>query len=231
MTSKSTPKGAIPNQVFVGCPWLGARPKYDEAIAELRKKFPLSFVIVGRYDGQDAEDLLQVIKERMDSSSYAIFDATGGNANVSLEYGYAEAQGLRRAIYLSTHKASFKNSKDKPIIADLAGKKHNQYKQVATLRNLLAAFAKEHDYTKRFESFLTSAFKKASPGEKKSWRAMTLKLIHLLDGKREARRVDIVNDLLAEKYKQADIDELIAKMRSAGLIRSQQGPYSKVWLT
>jgi hypothetical protein len=99
-------KGNIPNQVFIGCPWLSVRPKYEEAIHELRKKYPLSFVIVGRYDGQDAEDLLAMIKERMDSSSYAIFDATGGNANVSLEYGYAEAQGLRRAIYLSTHKAS-----------------------------------------------------------------------------------------------------------------------------
>ncbi len=224
-------KGVIPNQVFIGSPWLAVRPKYDEAIHELRKKYPLSFVIVGRYDGQDAQDLLDTIKDRMDSSSYAIFDATGGNANVSLEYGYAEAQGLRRAIYLSTHKASNKSSKDKPIIADLAGKKHNQYKQASGLQRLLADFAKEHLYTKRFESFLRTTSKNKSRGEKKSWRAMALKLIHLLDGKSEARRVDIVNDLIAEGYNSSEIDELIRRMRDSKLIRSQQGPYSKVWLT
>ncbi len=231
MTGNSLTKGAVANQVFVGCPWLGVRPKYDEAITALRKKYPISFVIVGRYDGQDAEDLLATIKERMDSSSYAIFDATGGNANVSLEYGYAEAQGLRRAIYLSTHKASTSESKDKPIIADLAGKKHNQYKQAGSLKKLLAEFAAEHDYTKRFEAFLSTAFKKAAPGEKKSWRAMALKLVHLLDGKKAARRVDIVNDLLAEGYKQPEVDELIRKMMDGKVIRSQQGPYSKVWIT
>jgi hypothetical protein len=57
-----------------------------------------------------------------------------------------------------------------------------------------------------------------------------LKLIHLLDGKPEARRVDIVNDLVAEGYNQAAIDELIRRMRDAKLVRSQQGPHSKVWL-
>jgi hypothetical protein len=224
-------KGEVPNQVFVGCPWLAVRPKYEEAMHELRKKYPLSFVIVGRYDGQDAQDLLDTIKERIDSSTYAIFDASGGNANVSLEYGYAEAQGLRRAIYLSTHKASSKNSKDKPIIADLAGKKHNQYKQATGLRRLLSDFAKDHAYTKRFESFLGATSKKKSRGEKKSWRAMALKLVHLLDGKREARRVDIVNDLATDGYGSGEIDDLIRRMRDAKLIRSQQGPYSKVWLT
>lgn len=220
----------IPNQVFIGCPWLGTRQKYEDAIAELRKKYPLSFVIVGRYDGQDAKDLLDTIKERIDSSSYAIFDATGGNANVSLEYGYTEAKGLKRAIYLSTHKASTSSSKDKPIIADLAGKKNNQYKQAAGLHRLLADFSKDHAYTKRFEAFLSKAFKRASPGEKKSRRAMALKLIHLLDGKRVARRVDMVNDLAGEGYKETEIDDLIWRMRDALLIRSQQGPYSQVWI-
>src|SRR5215831_520546 len=136
MASK-TPNRQVPNQLFIGCPWLGTRTKYEAAIAELRKRYPLSFVIVGRYDGQDAQDLLDTIKDRIDSSTYAIFDATGGNANVSLEYGYTEAQGLRRAIYLSTHKGSGSKSKDKPIIADLAGRKHNQYKQAAGLQRLL----------------------------------------------------------------------------------------------
>jgi hypothetical protein len=50
--------------------------------------------------------LLEVIKERRESSSFAVFDASGGNANVSLEYGYAEAFDIPRALYLSTQTQS-----------------------------------------------------------------------------------------------------------------------------
>jgi len=49
---------------------------------------------VGRGDSQEAQDLLDVIKERLFPSSLAVFDATGGNANVSLEFGLAEANEI-----------------------------------------------------------------------------------------------------------------------------------------
>jgi hypothetical protein len=90
----------IANQVFVGCPYKTIRAKYERAIDELNKKFPLSFVIVGRGDGREAEDLLELIKERLFSSSQAIFDATAGNANVSLEFGLAETDDMPRTLYL-----------------------------------------------------------------------------------------------------------------------------------
>ncbi len=221
----------VPNQVFVGCPWSGIRPKYEAVIGKLKKKYPVSFIIVGRGDGQEAEDLLKVIKERIETSSFAIFDATNGNPNVSLEFGYAEGQGLRRAIYLSTHKASKKGSKDSPIIADLAGKKQNQYKQTGSLEKLLKDLSGGHEYTRRFEAFLTKSFKKSKPGEKKSRRAMALKLIHLLDGQRDVRRSDVVNQLLDEGYKSDEAEDMISRARSAGLLWSQQGPHSRVWLT
>ena len=51
-----------PNQVFVGVPFRTVRPKYDKAIEELRKRSPLSFVLVGRGGEQGAEDLLELIK-------------------------------------------------------------------------------------------------------------------------------------------------------------------------
>jgi hypothetical protein len=89
----------IPNQVFVGLPWRIVRPKYERIISALEKKYPLHFTIVGRDDNQDAEALFEVIKGRIMSSSYALFDATGGNANVSLEYGYAEGIEVPRAIF------------------------------------------------------------------------------------------------------------------------------------
>jgi hypothetical protein len=49
MATKTKKKTAeiIPNQVFVGCPWKTIRPKYERAIAKLRKSSPLSFIIVG----------------------------------------------------------------------------------------------------------------------------------------------------------------------------------------
>jgi len=98
--SRSARRDVIPNQVFIGCPWKTVRSKYQEAVPSLKNRFPLSFVIVGRDQDQDAEDLLSVIKGKLQTSTYAIFDATGGNANVSLEYGYSEAIELPRTLYL-----------------------------------------------------------------------------------------------------------------------------------
>src|SRR5690348_5774276 len=99
-------KDFIPNQVFVGLTWKNVRPRYEKVFECLKLKFPIYFAIVGRDDGQSADDLFTVIKNRIDSSSFAIFDATRGNPNVSLEYGYAEGKGIERAIYLSTHKGA-----------------------------------------------------------------------------------------------------------------------------
>lgn len=129
--SKTT---VIPNQVFIGCPWKTVRPKYERLILKMRKKYPLSFIIIGREEDQDADDLLAVIKQKLLSSSYAVFDATTGNANVSLEFGLAEASGIDRALYFCTHKAGSRQSApDSAIIADLAGKRRVQYKQESQL--------------------------------------------------------------------------------------------------
>jgi hypothetical protein len=128
-------------------------------------------VIVGRLDGQDADDLLEVIKDRIRSSSYAIFDASGENANVSLEYGYAEAIEIPRVLYVSTHRSAKRASSDSPIIADLAGKRQNHYKQERALRALLTTFSKKHSYTARFERFLVQSDGKSTRGNKKRNRA------------------------------------------------------------
>src|SRR3989304_3140743 len=151
------------------------------ATAPLRKKRPLSFAIVGREENQEAEDLLQLIKDTILSSSFAIFDATYGNPNVSLEYGFAEAHDIQRALYLSTHAAAQK-SKDPAIIADLAGKKRNHYAQEKGLLELLSKFAAGHPYTLRFERFLRAKYKNASKGKKHRARTLALKVVHSLDG-------------------------------------------------
>jgi DNA-binding MarR family transcriptional regulator len=221
---------AIPNQVFLGVPWKTVRPKYERIIDNLKRSFPIAFVIVGRDQNQDAEDLLEVIKKRLLTSSYAIFDATGGNANVSLEFGFADANDIPRALYLSVHRASRRASKESPIIADLAGKKQNRYAQEDALERLLRQFCQNHAYTKRFEQFLTASFGRRSRGEKKRLRSLALKIVHQLDGEGKARRADVVQNLQADasNYDRAEIDDMIRRMHQKGLVESVQGPYSTV---
>lgn len=224
------PADVISNQVFIGCPWKTVRPRYGRAIDQLRKRFPISFVIVGRDDGQEAEDLLNIIKQRLLSSSYAIFDATGGNPNVSLEFGLADTNDIPRVLYLSSHAAAARASKDSAIIADLAGKRRNHYTQEPKLHALLNAFSREHNYTRRFETFLQKRFRRAEKGPKKRARALALKVIHSLDGQITLRRADLVQDLLANysNYKRKEIDAMIAQLNRAGLIRCEPGRYSSV---
>jgi hypothetical protein len=131
---------------------------------------------------------------------------------------------------VSTHGSANRTSPDPPIIADLAGKRRNQYKQEAALKRLLTEFSQGHAYTVRFERFLLDTGKRLGKGAKKRNRALALKIIHALDNQSDVRRADIVQQLLADqsRYDNAEVDSMISKLHNAGLIRSQQGPYSRV---
>ena len=174
-----------------------------------------------------------MIKKRILTSSYAIFDATGGNANVSLEFGFSEANDIPRALYLSTHKATKAPTKEAPIIADLAGKKQNRYAQLSSLDKLLRQFSHNHAYTKRFEQFLATTFRRRSKGDKKRLRSLALKIVHQLSSDGKARRSDVVQSLQADGagYSRDEIDDMIYRMHNAGLVSSVQGPYSTVTIT
>jgi len=220
---------STPNQIFIGCPWRGILPKYEAAIPKLQQKFPIAFAIVGRGDSQDAKDLFDIIKVRIVASSFAVFDATGGNANVSLEYGFAEAHDVPRALYTCTHKATKKAAKqDTAIISDLAGKTRNHYSQNNDLKNLLAGLCKNHEYTKRFEKFMVTKFKRKSKGEKKSARALALKIIHSMDGHLSRNRPDVVHDMKQIGYKDSEIDDMLYRMRVAQLINVSVGNASQI---
>jgi hypothetical protein len=219
-----------PNQVFVGLPWKTVRPRYERVIGKLGKKYPLHFTIVGRNDGQDARSLFEVIKERIASSSYAVFDATGGNANVSLEYGYAEGLEVPRAIFVSDHKAAQKGSSGSPIISDLTGMRRVQYKTEATLLKELDKLSREHDYSKRFEKALKAALKNKSKGAKKSGRALALKLVRALEGKAKMRRAELVQHLQAQGYSEAEVDSMLKKLHSAGILKCTVGKYSEAYV-
>lgn len=215
-------KEYIQNQIFIGCPWRTVKPKYERIIDDLIKKYPLSFIIIGREESQDAEDLFSIIKDRLLTSSYAIFDATGGNANVSLEYGLAEGMDVPRILYISEHRASIKATKEHPIVSDLAGKKRNIYKTETSLKRLLEQFSKNHNFSKRFEKCVKSYY------IKRREKLLYLKIIHSLDNRDKIRRNDIVAELLSAGYSGQEINSAITVLHKNKLITSSMGRYSNI---
>lgn len=219
-----------PNQVFVGLPWKNVRPKYDRIIERFAKKYPLYFTIVGRDDTQNAAALFEVIKERIGSSSVGVFDATGGNANVSLEYGYAEGLEVPRWIFLSAHKAAQRPGGGEPIISDLTGMRRVQYKTEATLATELSKLARDHDYTKRFERALRAVLGHRSKGSKKSGRALALKLVRALNGKARMRRAELVQSLQAQGYGEQQIEDVLKGLHNFGVLKCTVGKYSEAYI-
>lgn len=228
-----TKKTVIANQVFIGCPWKTIRPKYDRLIDKLNKKFPLSFILVGREHDQSAEDLLTVIKTKLLSSSYAIFDVTAGNANVSLEFGIAETSEIEAALYLNVHGANKKSSEDSAIISDLAGKRRKQWKNESALKNLLLSFCKNHPYTKRFENTLKMGLKKKAKGDKKRLRALALKVVHYIDDKEKVRRDNLIQEMQTSQppYKESEIEYILSILKDREVIQITPGRYSEVLIS
>lgn len=225
--AKSDPvKQIVPNQVFIGCPWKTVRKKYVAITDSLKKKFPTHFVIIGSEVSNSAEDLLNFIKSKLETSSGTIFDVTGGNPNVSLEFGFAEGRNMQSALYMSTHGKSA--GRASTIISDLAGKRRKEYKNENSLHRLMTDFCKAHPYTIKFEKALRALMKDMTKGEKKSYRAASLKIIHYFDGKDVVRRDDLLQDIAAMNYSEDDVDSWIKKLHAKKLIKVSKGRYSEV---
>lgn len=218
----------IKNQIFLGCPWRIVRPKYEKIFDLFSKKYPLSFVIIGRDSNQDAEDLLNVIKDRLSKSSYAIFDATGGNANVSLEFGFAEAANIPHALYVSEHRRAKKS--DSSIISDLAGKRRTIYKNEKSLRSHLDRFCKNHNYTKQFESMLRKEMKNSAKGQKKKFRTLCLKIIRQFDHAESVRRANLIENIKGQYivYNESEIDKALKLLGKNRLLLITAGRYSSI---
>jgi hypothetical protein len=141
-----------PQVVFVGCPWRTIRPKFERVFNKktFKRRFPLAFTIVGRDGNQRAEDLFAEIKRQIDTCSVAIFDVSGGNANVALEFGYAQGLEVQCYVFVNEHRQFARDLKpSQAIISDLGGVRRNPYKNEEALERLLRQFAEQHDYTKR----------------------------------------------------------------------------------
>jgi hypothetical protein len=220
----------IKNQIFLGIPWKNTKKKYENIRIELNKKFPLSFVIIGRDDNQDAEDLLDEIKSKLRLSDYAIFDATYGNPNVSLEFGYAEGVGIKRKLYLCQHGRTHKEKKERPIISDLGGKKYSSYKTENKLKALLISFSKTHEYSLKFERFI----KKQRSKNKLRLRSLSLKIIHTFDEKESLRKIEISQKILDDQpgyYTDSEILDNITLLKNNGLLGCVGGgPNPEYWI-
>jgi len=201
-------------------------PKYEAIFAKLQYKYPLYFEIVGRNGAQNATDLFNVIKNRISASSHAIFDATGNNANVSLEFGYAEGIDVPRSIFLSGHKASNRNVGSAPILSDLIGMRRVHYKTAETLSLELHRFCREHEYTKRFEGALNKILRGEVSGAKKSGRALALRLIHAFDGQEHLPRERLVEHVKVQNYPNRDIESMLVGLRASGILKYGPGRWS-----
>jgi hypothetical protein len=172
---------------------------------------------------------LNYIKTTLETSSGAIFDVTGGNPNVSLEFGFAEGRNIESALYMSTHgKSSVKSTSS--IISDLAGKRRKEYKNETSLSRLMNEFSKIHPYTIKFEKAMRVLMKNFDKGTKKSYRALSLKVIHHFDGKNILRRDDLLHAVTAmsDKYTDDVVDEWLRKLHAQKLIKVTKGRYSEV---
>jgi len=202
--------------------WHIYRSAYEKVCAELHKTYPIYFYAVGRPAGQPAEALFEKIKAVLLSATSAIFDASRGNANVSLEYGLAHfVPNLPTFLLIDQHVLPNQINAGTPIISDLAGSTSNRWniQDVSTLKEHLAAIAENHAYTKRFKRYCRDR------GFRAGQFRVPLKVIRVFDEREQMLRRELVDQLQAEWRSKPlkDIEKLLADMHKGGLITITRG--------
>lgn len=208
------------NQIFVGYPWKTYKSHWEKTLNELHKRSPLYFVAIGRKPGQPAAQLLNAILKAMDRSSYAFFDASAGNPNVALEYGYARATLDEASIYLfRDENASSSSGPGSPIISDLAGSVANHYAlNDSRLEDTIREIASGHPYTRRFERFCGQRRYKGGT------RQFLVRILRQLDGKPSVLRRELLDNLMHETRKpETYIANYLKELHKGGLITISKG--------
>ena len=151
-------------QVFIGCSFLNSiRKNYDRLKRELEADTPLHIILADTTAVSSTDYLLEHITNLIRESSTCIFDATGGNPNVSLEVGIAHALPTEFLLTLYTRKPrSQRKAEDvlkqagetKPIISDLQGRNRIEYKAYPALKKqLVSRFLSKLPYMRRWEDW------------------------------------------------------------------------------
>jgi len=212
------------NQIFIGCPWEVIRQKYEQVCTEIEEILPVQFIILGRDPSQDAEGLMDVIKQKLEQSESAVFDASGGNPNVSLEFGYCEALGKRRILTLFNHGKYIRRlsgrGDEQSIISDLAGKIRNPYKTTKGLKKILLAHIDRNGYVARFKI----ACAKERWG--KRIQKLATKIIILSSKRSRVALQDLINDTTGffPNKSPGEIYNIITKLKNHQLLETSRGP-------
>ena len=222
----------VPNRVFLAYPWETYRKYYEDVSRKLHQKYPVYFYAVGREKGIPATILFERIKSVVATSSCAVFDASKGNPNVSLEYGLAEVTpSLQLFLLIDEHTIPSRATPGTPIIADLAGFTQNRWRidTPSRRKDQLEAIAKERPYTKRFNQW-TRRHKMRGAAI-----ASHLRIIRKFDQREEILRRELVDELLVESSarNEQSIDARLKQLHKGGLITISRGREwaSKVWIS
>ncbi|MCX7030683.1 MAG: hypothetical protein NTU62_11270 [Spirochaetes bacterium] len=208
----------VPNRIFLGYPWNPYKPMWEAVVADLHKQYPVHFLAIGREQGQPAGQLLLKVMKGLDSSSAAIFDASTGNANVSLEYGFFRATRDEDNVFLFLDEDA-KVPSGSPIISDLAGSIANKYRPTDNrLKGIVKAICEQHSYVKRFNKFCRQ--RKYGGGTKR----FLLRIIRHLDGRDSILRRELIDDLIHETKKDEKyLTQRIKDLHEGGLITITRG--------
>jgi hypothetical protein len=152
------------HQVFIGCPFLKAvRKNYDQLKTDLEAETPLHIVLADTTAITSTDYLLEHITTLIRESAACIFDATGGNPNVSLEVGVAHALPAEFLLALYTRKPRSQRDAQatleregevRPIISDLQGRNRIEYKTYKSLkRQAMSRYLDRLPYGRRWKDF------------------------------------------------------------------------------
>jgi hypothetical protein len=122
-------------KIFVAYPWrvYSNRERYKRAYTSLSEKYEVDFVFAE--DSLSARHVLQKIGQLIAASDFGIYDITGWNPNVALEYGLA--LGLDKAAFIA-----FNPDQTDPgdVPSDVRGFDRLQYGDFDDLKERLEAF-------------------------------------------------------------------------------------------
>lgn len=229
-------QGTVTNKIFIGCPSEGIKATYEKITEDLKTEFPLYFFLMDQPLHRVRSELYPQIKQNIENSSWAIFDATSNNANVSLEFGYADGAGIEQTLFYNDSEWTKKKSEKKgavgSIMADLAGSTRNHYKNSTVLKKKLIQFCNTHPFTERFTKAINEIGrkkkKKLDGRNIRRFKGLGLKIIHFLSGKDIVRREALKSKMLAETYSLDEFETVMRALKTNNVIFSEQGPHSRV---
>lgn len=217
------------HQVFVGCPFSKEiRRPYDRLKRELEAESPISLVLADTVGVSSSDYLLEHITELITDSAGCIFDATGGNPNVSLEVGIAHTIPVDFILTFKTRKK--RTNKDRKsiaqdveievrsIISDLQGKNRIEYKSYDSLREQLEErYLAALPYMKRWNQF---------KNDNKAMAPHVLKLFADLRSSGRSTRVRLAAYLEGTGLNVTGVTDALVKAKLISVQRGRGGGYS-----